>query len=194
MRQEIEDRLTALRRERGAATLDGKAFNPAAIVAMEHELEALDDAEGEKTRRDREAAERQHDGSQARLRKQLADLEVSRLAAIAEANAAACQLAESIGRAITVSENMARVAYQLTGYSSPIVLQKNTLVSRLCGRLSAVMASIPGHRGRLGGIQWSGGSLYRGGDDWAEAEKALAANHLEHLIGKGTSNGSSSKG
>jgi len=55
-REDIATRIGGLRRDRGAATLAGKKFDHAVLTAAESELEALDDADGERVRLERATA------------------------------------------------------------------------------------------------------------------------------------------
>lgn len=58
-RDDISARLEELRRNRGAAKLDGRPFDSTAIAALEIELEAMDEAAGELARRERDEAAKQ---------------------------------------------------------------------------------------------------------------------------------------
>ena len=84
-REAIESKVAGLRQSRGAALLDGKKFDPAAIQAAEAQLAALDDADSEQTRRQRMEANRQHEAKVTALRTEKADATAARLAARQEA-------------------------------------------------------------------------------------------------------------
>jgi hypothetical protein len=46
----------------------------------------------------------------------------------------------------------------------------------ISGRLGAELSTMAGHSSRLGGIEWTGTSLFKAGDDWRSAEeKTMAA-------------------
>ena len=177
-----ETKLSELRSQRGAATLDGKEFDVTELNALEHEVDALGEAAGEQTRREREEAQQEFAKRRAEMRKELTKLEDVRLRAVQDANLSCRKLAESIGQIIDTTRQEAEVAHAITGGAAPIPLQQPDIISRIVGRLSAVMSSIPGHRNRLGNIEWRGASLYRPSDNWREEEAKLLEGHLRPLI------------
>ena len=181
-RSEAEAKLGKLRSQRGVATLDGKKFDASEIDALEHEVDALGEAAGEQTRREREEAQQEFTQRRAEMRKELAKLEDVRLRAVQDANLSCRKLAESIGQIIDTTRQEAEVAHAITGGAAPIPLQQPDIISRIVGRLSAVMSSIPGHRNRLGNIVWRGASLYSHADDWRQCEATLLEPHLKQLL------------
>jgi ribosomal protein L29 len=190
-RAEAETRLMELRAQRGVAMLDGNSFSDAEIDSLEHELAGLNEAEGEAVRRERAATASERQKRLAELRKQLTALEATRLGAVQDANTSARTLAESIESVLSVNAEMAKIAHEFTGGKVSVMMMESDLVSRLSGRLSAVMGSITGYRNRFGGIEWRGASLYRPVDDWRACEAALMEPHLEPLMEKETENGKS---
>jgi hypothetical protein len=126
------------------------------------------------------------------LRKHLAGLEAERLAAVEEAEHAARSLAESLTRVLKVTTDMARTAHAITGDAAPVVLAMTSLATRMAGRLSAVMQTIPGHKARLGGIEWRGASLYPADQDWRTHEEKVVAPHIKPLITERQPNGADS--
>lgn len=181
-RQAIEDRIEALKRERGAAKLDGRKFDGSAIETLETELAALNDADGERARRDRAAAQAEVEEERAKLRSQLATIEQDRLAAIADAEKAARALSESIGRVIEFSGEMAATLHRLTG-TVPMELHVPAIENRLASRLSAVMRTTKGRsRYRIGHLDWLA-SHFSPETDWREAEQALLEKYLENIKG-----------
>ncbi len=148
--REIETRLASLRRDRGAATLAGKAFNSAVIASAEAELDALHDAEAEASRRDLEAAEAARLKQLGELHTQLAVLERDRLQDIKEAEAATRHLAAALSRVLRTNEEMAKVAHRITGGPTPTPLSGPDFMSRLAGRIGAIMTTIPNCRARFG--------------------------------------------
>ena len=190
-RDTAETKLTELRSQRGAATLDGKKFDPPELNDLESELASLDAAEGEQARRERAAAQAERLKRLTELRKQLSALEATRLGAVQDANMAARDLARAIERVLTTNAEMAKVATEITGGKAPSILGAHGLVQRLAGRLAAVMQSIPGHPARFGSIEWSGASLFRPQDDWRALEQKVFEPHLKPLIEKESENGKS---
>ncbi len=187
-RTEAETKLSELRTARGAATLDGKNFDPAEIASLESEIASLDAAEGEQARRERAATESKRRKRLSELRKELAALEATRLGEIQDANMAARTLAETISKHFDTVRQMSEVAHAISSESAPIPLQAPAVALRLSARLSAVMGGITGYRHRLGHIEWLGSSLYRAADDWRALEAALMERHLNPLLKKDTDN------
>lgn len=181
-RSAIEDRIETLKRERGAAKLDGRKFDGSAIETLETELAALNDADGERARRDRAAAQAEIEEQRTKLRGQLATIEQDRLAAVADAEKAARSLSESIGRVIECSGDLATTLHRLTG-AVPTELHVAEIENRLASRLSAVMRTTKGRsRYRIGHLDWLA-SHFSPETNWQEAEKALLEKHLQHIEG-----------
>jgi hypothetical protein len=192
-REAIETKITEARRARGKALLDGVKIDSASIAALQEHLAALDDADGERTRRERDTAEQARQAKLASLRKHLAGLEAERLAAIEEAEHHARALAENLARVFAVTKQMGAVAHEITGDDVPIVLQGTSVVTRMAGRLASVMQTIPNHRGRLGGLEWRGAGLYPADQNWRDHEQRVVAPHVKPIT-EGKSNGSSGQG
>ena len=188
---EAETRLNELRARRGSAVLDGEKFDASEIDALEHEVDALGEAAGEQTRRERKEAQAKRLKQLTELRKQLSALEATRLGAVQDANHAARDLARAFDRVLTTNAEMAKVATKITGGKAPSILGAHGLVQRLSGRLSAVMQSIPGHPARFGSVLWQGASLFTHADDWRALEQTAFEPHLKPLIEKDTDNGKS---
>ncbi len=180
-REEIETYLASLRRDRGAATIEGKAFDSAVIASAEIELAALHDAEGEAVRREREAAETARLKQLSALHTQLAVLERDRLQDLVEAEAATRQLAAALSRVLRTNGEMGKVVHGITGGRVPIPLSGPDFVSRLAGRIGAIMTTIPGCRASFGSIEWLGHSLYRSDQNWRDIEEALLKPHLKQI-------------
>ena len=189
-RTEAQDRLEQLRTARGAALLDEGKFDGNAIVDAEQELQALNDAEGEEVRRQRDEDEKKRKALLVQHRRDLAAMEGDRLAALREAEAGARQVVAGIARALAVNARMATTCHAISGDSAPLPLNAAGFVTRLAGRLSAVMASVAGHGHRLGFLEWRP-AMYHERDDWAACEQKLLAPHLAPLLddGKDKANG-----
>ena len=188
----IETRLACLRRDRGAATLAGKKFNSAGIASAEAELDALHDAAAEASRREREAAESSRLKQLGELRTQLAVLERDRLQDIEEAEAATRHLAAALSRVLRTNGEMGKVVHGITGGRVPIPLSGPDFVSRLAGRIGAIMTTIPNCRARFGSIEWRGHSLYRPDQNWKDVEEGLLKPSLKQLNEERTGNDGSS--
>jgi len=192
-REALEGKLSDLRRQRGAAILDGKKYDATAILSAADELAALEDVEGERTRRDRLAADRVRAEQATKLRTELVAAKEDYTAAWTDAEGAVRDLVDAVRRVIEGAATMTRLAHDLTGESAPIPVSPSAVVSRLGGRIGAVLATIPGHRSRLGGLSWTGTSLYDASKDFAGAESALVAKHLTPLLEKPKNGNGSSK-
>jgi hypothetical protein len=181
-REALESRLSALRQQRGSAALDGRRFDSTPIRAIADELAELEDVESEKARRSRLDADRVRAVSATRLRTELAAAKEEYTAAWTDADGAVRDLVDAVRRIIDGAATMTRLAHELTGEAAPIPVNPSAVVSRLGGRLGAVLATIPGHRSRLGGLNWSGTSLYDSSKDFAGAEAALVNKHIHPIL------------
>ena len=103
------------------------------------------------------------------------------------AEAATRALVDAIDRTLATNARMAKITQELSANGKvPMSLSAPDLVSRLSGRIAALMATIKGHRARLGALEWRGGSLYPPGRCWRDDEAAhMAAHLLEPLLNKG---------
>jgi hypothetical protein len=173
-RMAILNRLEELSREEGSALLDGKPFNRAKTDKLKAELEALDSAEGEASRRGAEKAAIEA----ARLRKErlagLTAAEDARLAAVDRAEAAARELADALVAAEKAKGEVLAINSQLGGKPIMALLDHETRLSR---RLSAVLAQLTGLRGRYGHITTKEALPHERGP-WRDSEAALVAPYL----------------
>ena len=87
-------------------------------------------------------------------------------------NASAAVAAALIGAALSVSQRV------------PSALNPIELVSRIAGRIAAVMATERGHRNRLGALDWPAGAsgLYPPDRSWRVAEETLMARQMLQRI------------
>jgi hypothetical protein len=190
-RTELENQLATLRRGRGAATLAGKKFDHAVIAEAEAELDALEDATNEQARLRRAAAEATRQKQLEILKVELSALARSYLADAEAAEACARSGAAALGRMLQTAQQMARISHQISGRETPIPLLGTELERRLGARHAAVMSTIPGHRHRLGAIEWLAGH-YTPETNWRDAEAALLARHVQPLYEKEANDGPSS--
>lgn len=190
-RQETLVKLEELKRQRGAAVMADKEFDQSKIALLENELEALDDAEAEQVRKSRETLTLERNDARDKMKGELKVLESTRLAVIQDMNIACRTMAEKIAQLLATTKMMAEVSHALTGEPAPVPLLQQNTVSRFGSRIAAIMADIPGHRNRLGSIEWVGASLYTPADNWRLSEEKLLDGHLRPLI-EGKENGESS--
>ncbi|WP_037468316.1 hypothetical protein [Sinorhizobium fredii] len=180
--QAAEAHLTALRAKRGSALLDGENIDAAEYANAEHELAALRDAEGELVRRERDIASGFRKSRQSELRARLKDLERKRIDALQAAEEGARQLAAALERALSLNDQMAAAAHEITG-AVPTPLQALAFTGRLSNRLSAVMSNNKANRYRFGNLVWPH-SMAKAGDSWAVEESRLLEPHLKPILEK----------
>jgi hypothetical protein len=193
-REAIETRLSDLRRQRGAAALDGRKFDAGAIAAAEAELEALDDAAAERVRRARLDADRVRAEQATKLRTELVAAREDYLNGYSDAEESIRNFVEAVQRIEDAAIRIRKSSHGLTGDSVPLPFSPSSVESRLGTRAGSVCGTISGHRSRLGGLEWRGTSLYRPDQNWREAEAALVAKHINPLLLSEKSNGSNGKG
>jgi len=192
-RIEVEAELEDLRRQRGAAKLDGQMFaQQQQLNRLQHELDSLVAAEGIHADRERADDESKRLQRLAALRSELTTLEEGRLEAIEMAEAAARNLVDSLNRAMLTTARMTKVAYLISGDSTPLPMLRNETENRFAGRLAGVLCLLNSvGRHRFGHLQFVT-SLYPAADNWREKEEAVLRHHLQPLIGgeqtEGTSN------
>ena len=166
---ELEEKLDQLRRQRGAAVLDGKKVDNNSVAAVEAEIAALNDAAAEETRRSRAQAEATHQSDLSVKRTQLAALIQADLDDTKEAEAGARQLAAAYSRKLERNTVMVKLAHEITRGPAPLALFAPEVVIRLACQLAAVMSSIPKHRYRFGAITWNRG-VRTPEESWVETE------------------------
>jgi hypothetical protein len=189
---ELSEKLAALRINDDVAELvrvadEAVAGFKAETTALEQQIEDLDRQIGARERHKRATAADEQRDLWLQRRAGLVEEVETYLTAIADANAAARALRDAVDRAFASNSRLAKLAQTLsvTG-KAPTTCNPMDLASRLGGRIAGVMATVRGHRMRLGSVEWSGGSLYPADKDWrADEEKRTAANLLQPLLEKG---------
>lgn len=172
-------RLDSLRRQRGAAVLDGKTFDDRPIIAAEQAIDALAQAEIESIRRGRDEEADRLAEIAATLSEELADKECDRLTAVCRAERGARELVAGLGDALKAAGEVRGLARRL-GKPVPAKLDGPALASRLSQRLVAILSTLPGHRYRFGAVEWR--SCWRNAeDDWAAHERAELSQEIDQL-------------
>lgn len=180
---EAETKLVALRAKRGAAALDGDdSFDAAEYAAIAAEVEALRDAESIHVHRQREGARGAREARKAEQRNHLKELERKRIDALQSAEEGARQLAAGLERALSLNDQMAAAAHEITG-AVPTPLQALAFTGRLSNRLSAVMSGNKANRYRFGNLVWPH-SMAKAGDSWAAEESRMLEPHLKPILEK----------
>jgi hypothetical protein len=186
-REELQAALDDLRRERGSATLAGRAFDSDQIAAIQAQLDAIQDAEAEAARRQRAENEGAHSAELTAKRAELRGLIEEDLMDTADMQEAANLLIGCFRRKLERIQVMARLAYDITGKPAPVCLSRPELERRLGYRLSAVMHSglpLP-NKARLGPLAFSPG-VEKADVKWWEVDAATFAKHLNPIIGEET--------
>ncbi|RWM14453.1 MAG: hypothetical protein EOR73_26560 [Mesorhizobium sp.] len=171
-RATVEGRLTTLRQARGVAMLDGARFDARELTALESELDALNEAEGENTRRQRQEAARAEQERLANLRKTLTVVEENRLEAVDRAEKAARDLCDALNEVRARSADGTRLLRAL-GVRPAVLLDVFETEFRMSLRLAAAIKPLVGLGRRFGQITFpEGRSPYD--KPWRAEEQALA--------------------
>lgn len=178
-REQFTEQLVTLRHDRGDSILAKPKFNCAAIAEIKHRLQTLDSA------KDRETETACRPKRREQLREDITKLETKRLQAWQDAEVAARRLVQCLSSVISVSQEEASVLRELMGSAVPARIQRAEVSSRIGGRIASVMATIPGHRARMGAIEWRGGSSYPPDQNWREQEEKALGSEINAVIGQG---------
>jgi phytoene dehydrogenase-like protein len=177
IREAVETEITGLRRQRGAARLDGRKFDDSAISEAETKLEALQDAETERVRREREAAAKAWQAKRKELLEQRAHQVELYLEDVAAMEAGARQFLAGRDAALGRADNIIKLTVALDT-SVPLALSRSSITSRLSGYFAALMSSSKEYKRQFGGISWTGGSLYSAVTSWVASENK----HIKTII------------
>lgn len=171
-RTEAETRLAELRQMQGIALLDDQEFDHGPLDAVEKELAALDAAEGEAVRRQREQAAAAEQERLANLRETLAIVEENRLEAVDRAEKAARDLCDALKEVRARSADATRLLRAL-GVRPAVLLDVFETEFRMSLRLAAAIKPLVGLGRRFGQITFpEGRSPYD--KPWRSEEQALA--------------------
>jgi hypothetical protein len=142
-----------LEREQAVAILDGLAFDARRLVECRQELDALDGAEAEATRRDRAAAESSEAAVRTQARKDLAVTLDSYLSAAERAQATT----EAMVAELLVLESLAatmRREIRLVGRPGPMPIPLEETKNKHSAMLATQLRAL-GQPNRYGGLEWS---------------------------------------
>lgn len=180
--QAAEAKIAAMKAKRGAAILDDADFDAAEYVSVEHELEALRDAEAISVRRERAAAGQARADRRGADQARLHDLFQQYLKDWGEADAYARRFAATFAQIEASHAEMVSIAHRLDS-QVPSTLSAIDLPNRASNYLTAVLKSIPGHSHRLGRMQLHH-SMTKPADDWAETEARMLRETINRLTEK----------
>lgn len=170
---ESRERATAtladLKRRSAQDILAGKAPDVGPVMAAQAALEALDYAESEQARRDREAAQSAHDARQAECRAELSSAAAARQEAVGRAERATRELAAALKDEREASRAMT-LAFAGLGKPGPLSLVKTERERRLSEKIIATLKTGMEHPRRFGSIGFTAHREVPAGESWIEAE------------------------
>lgn len=178
-RHEAEDRLADLRRESGAARLDGKTFDRAAIIDAEQELEDVTGAESAQVRRARESETARLAALHRTLALEFSEKEAMRLRLVGRAEKAAADLVEALSCVLSVAEEQRNVFRRMSRPGAH-GLSALELTQRLGTHLAARINTLPGNSQRFGHVSWNS-TWIQPDESWIESERKATALFFEEL-------------
>ena len=149
-RRSVESRLQAMRHAQGVAMLDGKDFDDSTLQGLANELEAINAAEGEEARRQRQQMTVAEQERLTNLRATLAVVEEHRLDAVHRAEKHSRDLGEAMKEVRARAADAAHLIRALGGSGYP--LEANEQELRMSVRLSCALKPVTGIRARYGQI------------------------------------------
>ena len=177
-RQDVEARLAEERRLRGVAMRNGnKPKNVSTIVALELELDALEDAESAIAQRDREQQAAEQVKCVKKRKDNLRACGVRYIEKYRQFEIALRHLAATADALLEEPTHICPTAHALTGKAAPTSFGIKEVEQRMSADISAAMASIPGHCFQLGSLQWQP-RWHKPEDDFCGREAALVERHL----------------
>jgi hypothetical protein len=167
-----------LRRQRGAAVLDGRDFSGAKrLAAIDAELAALDDAEREDHRRGAEAHATAEAARRQAIAQRIADRAEARLAALDKAEAAARAMVAALAEALDLSAGIHADATRLG--EPPLPLARSEIENR-CSRLLALALRPVARAHSFGVLTWN--SIPHADDSWRAIEHAATNPTISVLV------------
>jgi DNA repair exonuclease SbcCD ATPase subunit len=175
-RQQIEGKIAELRKDRGVAALAGKPIEKinAAIATAEHELSAMDDAEAERIRRQREQDALDATTNRRTQIKRLAETEQKRLEAWSKLEGSTRTMVEAIREVVDTTESECAIASEIAP-PVPAVLGPLEVQHRLRGRIAELLG-----RARIGFTVPGQGGIYTR-PDWRGIEQEALASLINKL-------------
>ncbi|MEI9414725.1 hypothetical protein [Mesorhizobium sp. Cs1321R2N1] len=162
--------------------LDAKSFDSRELAALETELQAIDAAEGEAMRREREAATAAEKARRDGLRQKLERFNEDRLEAAERAEKAARDLCEAGKLWIAANGDCARIvrALNATGGGAGL-LDATETETRLSLMLTNVLKPLVGLRRKFGMIAFPD-ALGRFAGNWREIEAASTQTEILSVL------------
>jgi hypothetical protein len=175
------------RRARGAALLDGVRFDATPLAAVRQELEALEDAEAEASRRQATAAEQARAGHVASVRERVATIDAARVAALGAAEQAAVQMVAALAE---YRAGCAAITNETRGLGAavPASLLPRAVDQRIGSMLAGALFEIRSDQYSLGELEWHR-PMIAPVADWPAADRAQTAPDIETTIARNSRNG-----
>jgi hypothetical protein len=174
-RTELEEELDRLGREQGAAWLDGKEFDAAQIDAAQASLDALDRAEAESTRREREVAHAAAIKDRAEARQEARRVAATQAAALVRIEESAKALAADIAVVGRSARTLAGL-YRRVGLRRPVSVDQAGVFVPISRLLAGELSGLDSRCG-LGDLSLPDVPK----PDW-RAFAATLENHLDPLV------------
>lgn len=178
-RTTLAARVVALRRERGAAGLDGKPFDHTALADAETRLAALEDIEAERSHRLSEASVSADQLRVAGLRADVGASYQEFLQRGAEAEQAIGALVTALRGMKATGAQIIRAATAIKAGLAPSAFEALAIEERMSRFLSWQLAALTGGTSRFGLFEWPGSSTEP--TDFAEMERRATAAAIEAI-------------
>ncbi len=181
-RAKLKSKLGGLRRARGEALAGGKNTNKltADIMACEAEIASL--ASGILTKSDAPSRKREQSHFQHAIAKELKDLARDYAVATKDAEIAARTLVDALNRAFIAGADLRDRWYRLTREPPHIASVDSELRARFGSRLSALLSTARGCRGRMGGLALPSAADYSVNTDWLIEERRALLKYIDVLV------------
>jgi hypothetical protein len=193
-RLDAQARLSDLRNARGVALLDGKPFDDGDIARAEAELDAIEVAQVETARRERQEATTVRLQAAARKKAKLRKMFKERMQAVDDAENACVGLMLAL-KAIHDTDMSMRGLIADLGYRLPNGLSTMPVELRLSLRISDALSAAIARGGKFGRINFAAPSQgprladgTRRSDSWRDTELAAIGPAITAIIEEDTSN------
>jgi|GEM_PF-2473014 len=187
-RSEVLGRIADLKEKRGAALVEGVAFDSQSIRDAEDELDAIDAAEAAEERKARQRLLAEDEQRRKRAQAELAKVRKSRESAIQQAEDACHALASALGRILSTSDEASKLMMKL-GFTAPMCLMQPEVKLRASFRLANILQPACGRKFGNIEIPDAGGNFLPDGtmkaDSWKESERKKTAAAFEAALATG---------